>query len=184
MENFEFPFPDKALAQQELAYDFCYAKIPPIDRERIVEMAWEKGVDAAKQIFKEQKGNSDFFAIAKSSGLAIIEKDMDYIAGGQRYFSDYVSGQSVIHLYLGSIQLWAEQNGLNLKTAEMLILSHEYFHFLECTRLGLTSRLYQVPAIRCGPLRVGKVGIRALSEIGAHAFARTYYELLKEGTNQ
>jgi hypothetical protein len=66
------------------------------------------------------------------------------------------------------------------KTAANLILSHEFFHFLECTGLGLTSRMYQVPMIVIGPLKIGRTGIRALSEIGAHGFARTYYDLLRE----
>ena len=61
-----------------------------------------------------------------------------------------------------------------------LILSHEYFHFLEVTELGLTSRDYTVPMVQIGPVRLGKTGLRALSEIGAHAFARTYHDLLRQ----
>ncbi len=63
--------------------------------------------------------------------------------------------------------------------AENLILSHEYYHFLEWNKLGLTSRDYQVPMISIGPLRLGRTGIRALSEIGAHGFAHTYHQLLR-----
>ena len=33
--------------------------------------------------------------------------------------------------------------------------------------------------ISIGPLRLGKTGIRALSEIGAHGFAHTYHHLLE-----
>ena len=110
--------------------------------------------------------------------------DKDYISGNQRYFSDYISGQSRIHLYLGAIRLWAQENGMTLETAQNVILSHEYFHFLEWTKLGLTSREYQVPMLELGPLKLGKTGVRALSEIGAHAFARTYYELTEERERQ
>ncbi len=63
--------------------------------------------------------------------------------------------------------------------AENLILSHEYYHFLEWNKLGLTSRDYQVPMVSIGPLHLGKTGIRALSEIGAHGFAHTYHHLLE-----
>jgi hypothetical protein len=99
--------------------------------------------------------------------------------GNMRYFSDYLSGRRQIRLYSRSIALWAEQNQLDEPSARNLILSHEYYHFLECTSLGLTSRLYQVPMFVIGPLKIGRTGIRALSEIGAHAFARTYHTLLQ-----
>jgi hypothetical protein len=55
---------------------------------------------------------------------------------------------------------------------------HEFFHVLETTRLGLTSKEYTVPLITIGPCKLGKTGIHALSEIAAHAFTNTYYELL------
>ena len=51
---------------------------------------------------------------------------------------------------------------MTLETAQNVILSHEYFHFLEWTKLGLTSREYQVPMLKLGPLKLGKTGVRAL----------------------
>lgn len=39
---------------------------------------------------------------------------------------------------------------MTLETAQNVILSHEYFHFLEWTKLGLTSREYQVPMLKLG----------------------------------
>ncbi len=84
-----------------------------------------------------------------------------------------------MNLYLKSIELWAKENSLDLRSAENLILSHEFYHFLEWTKLGLTSRLYQVPMIQLGKLKFGHTGIRALSEIGAHAFAGTYRDLFE-----
>ena len=104
----------------------------------------------------------DFFKIAADSGLVCECVDKDYISGNQRYFSDYISGQSRIHLYLGAIRLWARENGMTLETAQNVILSHEYFHFLEWTKLGLTSREYQVPMLELGPLKLGKTSVRAL----------------------
>lgn len=179
-DAFRLPFPARELAGRELEQDPCYDRIPSGDRATIVDSAWEKGCRAARKVYREHQGSYDFFAIARQSGLQIREKDIDFVAGNQRYFSDYISGQGVVNLYLKSIGLWAEQNRMDLATAENLILSHEYFHFLEWTELGLTSRDYQVPMLCVGPLRLGQTGIRALSEIGAHAFARTYYELVKE----
>ena len=132
------------------------------------------------QLFRQEKGSMDFYSIARRNGLTLLEKDTDYVVGGRRYFSDYISGRKCVNIYAKSVGMWAKENGLEYQQAVNLILSHEYYHFLEVTQLGLTSRDYQVPALVLGPLKIGKTGIRALSEIGAHGFARTYYELWLE----
>ena len=98
--------------------------------------------------------------------------------GNQRYFSDYVSGTKEITLYEQSCALWAKQNQLELHDAQNLILMHEFFHVLETTRLGLTSKEYTVPLFTIGHFQLGKTGIHALSEIAAHAFTNTYYGLI------
>ena len=180
MSDYALPFPGRDLADKELTYDPCYAKIPPEARSAIVDKAWEKGAAAARALFAQTGGETNFSKIARSNGLDCVRIDKDYIVGNQRYFSDYISGRHKINLYLKSIALWAQENQLDTETATNVILSHEYFHFLEWTTLGLTSREYQVPMLRLGAITLGKTGIRALSEIGAHAFARTYYELEKE----
>ncbi len=181
MPDFVFPFPSRELALQELSSDPCFPKIEEKDKERIVENAWETGRKAALAVWEQFGGEPDFFRIAKQSGLTCRHVGTDYVVGNQRYFSDYLSGQNKINFYTKSIALWAEQNGFTQEQAENLILSHEYFHYLEWNRLGLTSKQYQVPMLQIGAWKIGKTGIRALSEIGAHAFARTYYELgLKE----
>lgn len=180
MPDYTLPFPTRALAEQELSYDPCYAKIPPCDRAFIVDAAWRKGEQAAHVVFEESGGETDFFHIAQQNGLICVELDKDYIVGNERYFSDYLSGKSAINLYGKSISLWAEQNGMTVATAKNVILSHEYYHFLECTKLGLTSRDYQVPMLILGRLKLGKTGIRALSEIGAHGFAHAYYALTQQ----
>jgi hypothetical protein len=180
MGDRKFPFPDFESAQKELSLDYCYNKIPPGDREKIARMAWDRGGGAAETIYKRYEGEADFFVIAEKSGLLCQWMDVDYIAGDRRYFSDYLSGKNLIRLFTKSITLWAENNNLDEKNAANLIVSHEYFHFLECTELGLTSRLYQVPMIILGALKIGKTGIRALSEIGAHGFAYTYNTFIRE----
>lgn len=178
MPDYSLPFPTRELAQKELTYDFCYGKIPEKDRARIVDNAWQKGANAALDTWKKHKGERDFFIISSRSGLVCTRVNADYVINNRRYFSDYVSGQNKITLYTQSIALWAKQNALSQPQAENLILSHEYYHFLEWTALGLTSQDYLVPMLQIGSFKIGKTGIRALSEIGAHAFARTYYELI------
>jgi hypothetical protein len=176
MEGFVFPFPGRELALEELRHDPCYGKIPPGDRQGAVDAAWQKGAVAAESLWLETGGERNFFLIAAESGLSCRRVPRDYVLGGRRYFCDYISGQGLITLYTGSIALWAEDNRLETEEAENLILSHEYFHFLEWTKLGLSSRDYLVPMLILGPCKLGRTGIRALSEIGAHGFARTYYE--------
>jgi hypothetical protein len=176
MADFTMPFPDKNLAKRELEMDPCYGKIPAEDRDRIAEQAWKKGEQAANDLFKTQ-GGKDFLSITRESGLTVKKRDRDFVAGGQRYFSDYISGRKLINLYMKSVDMWARKNHLTESRAVDMILSHEYFHFLECTSIGLTSREYQVPMIIAGRFRIGHTGIRALSEIGAHAFTRTWYLL-------
>ena len=178
MAEFRFPFPGRELADRELSYDQCYEKIPPQDRAVIVENAWQKGCRAAETVFEREHGLGDFYTIARKSGLHLMEKDVDYVVGGQRYFSDYISGKNIINLYAKSIQMWADENHFEYEQAVNLILSHEYYHYLEVHEIGLTSRDYQVPMIQIGSLKIGKTGIRALSEVGAHAFSRRYYELM------
>lgn len=173
-----FPFPTRELARKELLWDRFVARIPEEDKERVIDLAWSKGESAAHMVFEESNGQSDFFQICKDAGLTIIKKDIDCVYGNQRYFSDYVSGTKEITLYEQSCALWAKQNQLELHDAQNLILMHEFFHVLETTRLGLTSKEYTVPLITIGPFKLGRTGIHALSEIAAHAFTNTYYGLL------
>ena len=177
-----FPFPTRELALKELSWDRYVMRIPEEDKKRIVDLAWSKGECAAHMVFEESNGQSDFFQICKDAGMTIIKKDIDCVYGNQRYFSDYVSGTKEITLYEQSCALWAKQNQLNLYEAQNLILMHEFFHVLETTRLGLTSKEYTVPLFTIGPFKLGKTGIHALSEIAAHAFTNTYYGLLNSSS--
>lgn len=173
----KFPFPGRSVAMRELSSDPCYEKIAPKDRSRIVDEAWERGRRAAQEEYGRMEGLYDFYTVFGVRGVQILERDIDCVVGSQRYFSDYLSGKNRVTLYIKSIALWAQENGLEVSVAKNLILSHEYFHYLECHELGLTSRMYQVPMLRVGGFEIGHTGVHALSEIGAHAFARAYYEL-------
>ena len=178
-----FPFPTRELARKELLWDRFAARIPEEDRERVIDLAWSKGERAAHMVFEESHSQGDFFQICKDAGLTIIKKDIDCVYGNQRYFSDYVSGTKEITLYEQSCALWAKQNQLEVHEAQNLILMHEFFHVLETTRLGLTSKEYLVSLFTIGPFKLGKTGIHALSEIAAHAFTNTYYGLLHNSSH-
>lgn len=172
-----FPFPDKILSKGELTRDLLYKKIPKEDLDKIANRAWEIGEAAAQELIREYGGSRSIEEIARMNGLIVERIEKDNVVGNVRYFSEYYSKHNKITLYMGSIKKWANMNNLLMDEAEELILSHEYFHFLECRKIGLTSKQYTVPTIKIGPIMFGRSGIRSLSEIGAHGFSRTLYEL-------
>ncbi|MBF1092764.1 MAG: hypothetical protein HXL47_05820, partial [Solobacterium sp.] len=83
MPGFTYPFPTKDLAYQELTYDYCYNKIKEEDKERIVDEAWKKGEETAKEVFTKFNGSYDFRKICAESGLQLNDKDTDYVVGNQ-----------------------------------------------------------------------------------------------------
>ena len=170
-----FPLPSKEFAQELLECDMCYRKIRPQDRQPALERAWKTGQDAARELYTSTGGNTNFFDLAKQSGVEVIMNDCDQVIGHSRYFSEYQAGKKTITLYLGSIALWARANALEQEVAQNLLLAHEYFHFLETTKLGLTSKQVLVYIIRLGGFEFGHTGVRALSEIAAQAFIHTYF---------
>lgn len=178
MSDYIWPFPTKDLAARELSYDPFYKKIPEEDRQDIIDIAWERGQEAAYNVYVESHGETDLRLICRKYGLKLIHEDKDRVIGGQRYFSEYISGKREIILYMKGIKLWGTENGMELYEAENLVLSHEFYHFLEWTKLGLTSKEYKVPILRIGKITIGETGIRALSEIGAHGFAERYHHLI------
>ncbi|MBW9212766.1 MULTISPECIES: hypothetical protein [Terrabacteria group] len=171
------PFPEKQDCFEELKRDYSYAKIPPSDYQKVIDCAWEQGEKAAKDIF-EQYHHGQFKVILNEYHLKIIEKDMDFVSGHNRYYSDYLSGKNEITLYTKSIALWAKENQLSMDEAINLILSHELYHYLEMNSIGKTSQLYTLPILQMGKLKIGKTGLAILSEIGAYAFTHTYFNLL------
>lgn len=166
-----FPFPSRGQALVELKRDPCFDRIPAEDIPLILEKSWDVGMAAARQTMAGFGGETpDFFALAADKGVKVTSLDKDCVFSGTRYFSHYLSGKKQIQLYTRSIGLWAVQNGVSTAKAQQMILAHEYFHVLECTQLGLTSRRYQVPVLRLGNLTLGKTGLRTMSEIAANAF--------------
>lgn len=166
----EFPFPDKELAREELLRDFSINKIPPEDIDLIIEIAWNQGVKASEFIKNNYVGHYDFKSIMDNFDLKIIDKNIDHIIGDTRFFSEYYTKKGKILMYTKSIENWSEFNGLSFEVGYNLILCHEFFHYLEYTKFGLTSNLYQRPLIKLGRMSIGKTGVRAMSEIGAHSF--------------
>jgi hypothetical protein len=174
--NVKFPFPNRFDSRTELKRDIQYKKIPKEKIPEISDEAWSTGVQAAKNLTSEYPG-LQIIDIMEQENIKLKRIKKDNIMGGTRFFSEYYSGRKEIILYEKSISLWAKENNMTDKEAERLILSHEFFHYLECSKIGLTSEQYKVPLIEMRNHTLGKAGIRALSEIGAHGFATTFYNI-------
>lgn len=171
----QFPFPDRVASRDELKQDVLYHRIPEEERERICDKAWEVGAAAAQASLVEHPG-STVYEIADAEGLQLVREKIDKVSAGLRFFSEYFPKKKCIYIYELSVRLFAKKNELAYEEAEELILAHEYFHFLEENRIGETSKQYKIPKITIGSWKTGESGIHALSEIGAHGFARTYWD--------
>lgn len=174
-----FPFPDKIASREELERDIQYDRIPAEDRDRICDEAWATGVEAAKTTMKQYAGKR-IIRIMEDEGIKVTYQEIDNVRGNMRYFSEYYAGRKEIILYRVSVKKWAQANEMTEKEAEELILAHEFFHHLECSSLGSVSQKYKVPTLKIGKWVLGRTGIRVLSEIGAHGFSGTYYELSRK----
>lgn len=170
MKNTNFPFPGKELAKAELLRDYSIKKIPEEDVDLIVNIAWEKGIEVSEYIKSKYSNYQDFNKIVNEFDLKVVDKDKDFVVGNTRFFSEYYTKKNEIVMYLKSIEMWSKTNGLSFDQGYNLILCHEFFHFLEYTKFGLTSKLYQRPLFKIGNYAFGKIGVKAMSEIGAHSF--------------
>lgn len=179
-----FPFPDRIMSREELTRDIQYRKIPKQDINTISDLAWFTGVQAAEAMFQQHELPTNIFQIAKKEGLIVERCNKDRVVGKVRFFSEYYSRENKIVLYTTSIKKWARNNGISYRDAVELIMAHEYFHYLEMNKIGLTSKQYQVPTVKIGKWVIFKSGLLSLSEIGAHGFSRTYYERVKDKSIQ
>jgi|GEM_PF-1383644 len=172
------PFPDKNDALKMLQRDYVFGKINKEDIPLIIEDAWSTGEKAAEDFLAEHAGKEplNFREIMRESGIRIITENRDFVSGRLRYFADYQPKANKVTLYRQSIEIWARHYGYDYEQACNLILMHEYFHYLEHTKLGYTSRHYSVHMLSLFGIKIGKTGIGCLCEIAADAFARKLYK--------
>jgi hypothetical protein len=160
--------------------DFCEISNTLIEKSKIdglLEDAWNIGQNEADKFLGDHKSEARLFMpdILVREGFKIFYINEDYIVGKRRYFCEYLSEKNTIKVYQKSVRLWCDSNGLDYEQGLSILLAHEYFHYLEWHRIGLTSKRYQVPMLKFGRWQIGKTGVAALSEIAANAFSYKYY---------
>lgn len=177
-----YPFPNKENSMQELREDYVFSKIEPNEVERIFEEAWAVGEEQARRFLAGHRQETRLVMreILEDKGVTVLVQDVDYVLGKRRYFCEFLSGRNQLKIYKKSVELWCEENGFGYEEGLNVILCHEYFHYLEWNEIGMASRIYQVPILKLGPLKIGKTGVPSLSEIGANAFASVCYRYLLE----
>ena len=177
MNDARFPFPCKEEAILKLRQDYAFGKIPPDSIDAIIDDAWTTGETAAEEFLKEHNydTNIDFISILREEGFVIHSVDEDFVYGNVRFFADVLPKGRKITIYTKSVKLWAEQNFFSFLQAQNIILMHEFFHYLEFSRYGYTSKHFSVPMLKLFGLEIGSTGIAALSEIAADAFANVVF---------
>lgn len=161
---------------EELRRDRYFEKIHQDAYEQILTDAWARGEEAALTEFGADRQN--VYQMLEQAGLQIQRIDRDMVIGGTRYFAEIYVKRKIVYVYVPSVRLWAQHNQMAEDEAEELILAHEFFHYLEYGTLPPAKEIFSVPVLRFGRHVLTRAALSSVSEIGAHAFARTYHRLV------
>ena len=151
-----FPYPCRGACAPELAADPCAGRLAGARRAEAIDMAWERGAGAARRLFPGGARGTDFARVCADAGLTVVRGGAER-AAGRLFFAEYLPKKRLVVVNTPSLRMWADHHGVGLGTAVDMALCHEYFHHLEWTRLGLTSLALDIPLLRVGPIRVGRV---------------------------
>lgn len=167
--------PMEELAIFELKRDRYFDKVPSKDLSSIIKSAASIGKDWAIKIRKMYPDKS-FHHIAREHGLKIIEEDKELIIGDVVFYSEFYSGKKEILIYKKAVEAWAVALDKTYEECKELFIAHEFFHYLECEKIGLLSNIYKVTIFKIAGFN-WKSGVKALSEIGAHSFVKHSFKM-------
>lgn len=171
-----YPYPDRGAARRELERDPVYRRILPEDVPALVERAWQFGAGAARDWGRGRPARE----LLRSERIDLELAEDDPIVAGSRRFGEYDHDANRVVLHMGSLARWAAANATTLDKAAEIAMAHEFFHYLECARIGPASRLYEVRLLHIGGWTLLRSGVRALSEIGAFGFSHTCLTLCRD----
>lgn len=162
----------EAWGLERLATDRAGRRLGAGRRAAVVEAAVAAGADAAGTC--RAAGCSDPRRIAAGLGVAVVWSDESPILGTMLRIAEYEPRPATVRLFTEPIAaILAAEPAL---PAADVYIAHELFHHLEATTLGSASDLARVTLARLGCWR-WESGVRALSEVAAHAFAQALLDL-------
>jgi hypothetical protein len=164
-----------ALGLLELERDRQFHRIAPSDRQRLVQIALDAGVEAASSLRTESPQQ-----IADRLGVRVetIEDESGYDTVS--VFADYLVRPPRIRLYARAIarldrhlEDYPDGDRLVATGTRPVFVAHELFHHLEgLDRSRALARRQRVPILTLGPFRL-TTGLSSLAEIAAGAFAQS-----------
>ena len=172
----------RVLCETILETDSTGKLIPSKERPGLISMALTRGKDWAAEL-RSQYPVEDIRHVAEKMGVKVEISDQKGEFGNIVIRAEYYARPPRIIIFdqpIKAIQDIIERVGLiSLFGPDLLIaihVLHEMFHHLENVKKDRLSECYSVTTFGLGPLRL-KSGVRALTEIGAHAFAQRWLNL-------
>lgn len=167
----------REISMMELKRDSVFRKIASDRYDELIAFAWERGEISAIKYIEKLSTTIPSEMIAKLN-ITIMCKNWEKGKSKIQFYSEYADKPTTITLYENSIGEAIESamsHGYNqitsLMAAKEVFLSHELYHYIECRDIGLASKEHKVVMLKAGPFQLTS-GIRALCEIGAHAFSK------------
>ncbi|MDM8183427.1 hypothetical protein QUV97_07165 [Enterococcus cecorum] len=163
-------FTDEFLAFLELKQDMFYHKIP---QERIpyyVHQSLKIG-----RIYAQNLPNKNIKQLYKTVDIKIKEEDNDgkfFKIEMRAQFEVDKKGNYIVYVYKSSIDKLAKANNLSFEKMKNIVLTHEYFHYLEeKMNQHVFDELESVETFKLSKL-IRTAKIRRTSEIAANVFAK------------
>jgi hypothetical protein len=169
-----------ALGLLELERDRQFHRIAPPDRQRLVRVALDAGVEAAG-VLRTSAGRESPREIADRLGVHV--ETIEDKSGGYdtvSVFADYQLRPPRIRLYARAIarldrhlEDYPDGDRLAVTGTRPVFVAHELFHHLEgLDRKRALARRERVATLKLGPFRL-TTGLSSLAEIAAGAFAQS-----------
>lgn len=166
----------------ELTEDIVFRKIPTDTRGKFVIGAIDIGRETARNI-ADETGTKYPVLIAEKIGAKVVISDKENVQGTLLIRSEYDPKLRTIFVYEGSLSPLRDsirrhklEQVFSIEDITAVHVAHELFHHIETTRIGLVSRKFKVDTLNWGGFRI-KSGVRTLTEIAAHSFAKTLLNL-------
>jgi hypothetical protein len=173
----------EAMAGVILEADPTSRLIPAQERPGLISMALGSGREWAREL-RRRYPEADTLVLAQKLGVEVKTSEQEGKLGNIILRSEYYAEPPQIVIYTTSVKALEEiisrAGHTDLVPPDLLVpihVAHELFHHLEIVKKDQLSHRYKVSTLRIGRWRLLESGVRALTEIGAHAFVQTLLNL-------